>query len=89
MADEELRSAQKLAIGANFVLNSPPAQVNVVMEGALRFFFREKRKLLDTRLSHKLLHAKLALRLISSSSLLPRLLPARAQTCGSSSAPRC
>ena len=39
MADEELSSAQKLAIGANFVLNSPPAQVNVVMEGALRFFF--------------------------------------------------
>jgi len=32
MADEELSSAQKLAIGANFVLNSPPAQVNVVME---------------------------------------------------------
>ena len=34
MADEELSPAQKLAIGSNFVLNSPPAQVNVVMDGA-------------------------------------------------------
>ena len=34
MADEELSPAQKLAIGSNFVLNSPPAQVDVVMEGA-------------------------------------------------------
>jgi hypothetical protein len=33
MADEELTPAQKLAIGTNFVLNSPPAQVNVVMSG--------------------------------------------------------
>ena len=31
MADEELSPAQKLAIGANFVLASPPAQIaNVV-----------------------------------------------------------
>ena len=34
MADEELTPAQKLAIGTNFVLNSPPAQVEVVMNGA-------------------------------------------------------
>ena len=39
MADEELSSAQKLAIGANFVLNSPPAQVNVVMEGVPALYF--------------------------------------------------
>lgn len=32
MADEELAPAQKLAIAANFVLNSPPAQTSNVMD---------------------------------------------------------
>ena len=32
MADEELSPAQKLAIAANFVLNSPPAQTSNVMD---------------------------------------------------------
>jgi capping protein alpha len=32
MADEELSPAQKLAIAANFVLNSPPAQISNVMD---------------------------------------------------------
>ena len=36
MADEELSPAQKLAIAANFVLNSPPAQTSNVMDGASR-----------------------------------------------------
>ena len=34
MADEELTPAQKLALATNFVINSPPAQVANVMEGA-------------------------------------------------------
>lgn len=33
MADEELSPAQKLALGSNFILNSPPAQVHVVVDG--------------------------------------------------------
>jgi len=32
MADEELSPAQKMAIAANFVLNSPPAQISNVMD---------------------------------------------------------
>ena len=36
MADEELTPQQKLAIGTNFVLNSPPGQVQNVIDGARR-----------------------------------------------------
>ena len=34
MGDEELNPQQKLAIAANFVLNSPPCQTTNVMDGA-------------------------------------------------------
>lgn len=36
MADEEISPAQKLAIATNFIINSPPAQVGNVLEGARR-----------------------------------------------------
>jgi len=34
MAEEELSPAQKLALASNFVVNSPPAQVTNVLDGA-------------------------------------------------------